>query len=257
MGSRGDLKILIADIERIKGRAEVEFFDLGDFKNRRIHADDVLSWPRTICAGYLWYPNKQPLFVAEWDDGGREQFLYTLWEQFECADIVVGHNMRGFDRKKLNTEWRDIGLPPPSPVKVIDTLAVARSEFGDESRTLDAMNRRMGIDAKVDKYDHNVAMAAVNGSKVNQKRIRRYCCGDVRASREHYEFVLPWIKGHPHVMPSSKTEDCVCPRCKSKDTHYIGEWSPGVYIYALYRCNKCGGPFKTEYLRRGPSIKAL
>ncbi len=52
---RTHAKILTVDIERMKGAAEVEFWDLGDFKNRRIHADTVTQWPRTICAAWRWY----------------------------------------------------------------------------------------------------------------------------------------------------------------------------------------------------------
>src|SRR5690349_16180681 len=49
MSKRQELKILVYDIERMKGSASVEFWSLSDFKNRRIHADDVTAWPRTIC----------------------------------------------------------------------------------------------------------------------------------------------------------------------------------------------------------------
>ena len=53
-------RILVADIERLPGYAKVQhrgltvegsFWDLNSFKHtigRRIHPDDVVSWPRTI-----------------------------------------------------------------------------------------------------------------------------------------------------------------------------------------------------------------
>ena len=60
-------RVVTLDIERIPGRARVkhrgltiegEFWDLNGWKHtigRRIHADDVLEWPRTICAAWRWY----------------------------------------------------------------------------------------------------------------------------------------------------------------------------------------------------------
>ena len=57
-------RVVTLDIERIPGRARVkhrgltiegEFWDLSGWKHtigRRIHADDVLEWPRTICAAW-------------------------------------------------------------------------------------------------------------------------------------------------------------------------------------------------------------
>ena len=67
------VRILTFDIERIPGVAKVqhrgltiegEFWDLGGWKHtigRRIHADDVLEWPRTICAAGRWYGQKEEI----------------------------------------------------------------------------------------------------------------------------------------------------------------------------------------------------
>src|SRR5690606_41248478 len=59
--------VLVHDIERVPGVARVQhrglviegdFWDLGSWKDtirRRIHPDDVIEWPRTICAAWNWY----------------------------------------------------------------------------------------------------------------------------------------------------------------------------------------------------------
>ena len=64
-------RVVTLDIERIPGRARVkhrgltiegEFWDLSGWKHtigRRIHADDVLEWPRTICAAWRWYGEEE------------------------------------------------------------------------------------------------------------------------------------------------------------------------------------------------------
>ena len=155
-------KILVLDIERMKGSASIEFWDLSDFKNRRIPADAVTEWPRSICAAWGWVGKDKIHFASEWDDGRRGMLIKT-WEAFDRAEYVVGHNLQNFDAKKLNSEWRDIGLTPPSPYRVIDTLRVARSAFGDESKTLDSLTKRCGLESKTDRYDVEVARAALAG----------------------------------------------------------------------------------------------
>jgi hypothetical protein len=147
VAKRQELKILIYDIERMKGSAPVEFWSLSDFKNRRIHADDVTAWPRTICIAWRFLGDTETQFASEWDDGQRGMHK-RIWEAFDTADITVGHNSKAFDEKHLNTGWRDLGMKPPSPTKPIDTLSAARSRFGDESKTLDALCQRIGLQAR-------------------------------------------------------------------------------------------------------------
>src|SRR4249919_3372234 len=173
---------LILDIERFKGRAEIEFWDLGDYKNRRIHADSVVEWPRNICVAWMFMGDKKVSFASEWDDG-PEQMHRRIWEALDKAQIHSGHNVARFDIRKLNTGFREHDLGLPSPSKPVDTLTEARKVFGDESMTLDALCKRMGIPSKVNKYDLEVARAACAGDKRAQKEIREYCCGDVLASR--------------------------------------------------------------------------
>ena len=249
-----EVKTLVLDIERMKGAANIEFWSLSDFKNRRIHADDVTEWPRTICVAWRFVGAKKVEFASEWDDG-QQGMHQRIWDAVNQADIVVGHNSQSFDMRALNTGWRDLGIQPPAPYKNIDTLRTAQSVFGDESRTLDALTRRLGIAHKTDRYD--VDRQACAGHKPSQRRIRSYNCGDVVASTELYWAFLPWTKNHPHVAPMLGLDHLVCGRCGSDDVERDGTYSPAVYIYNRYRCNTCGGPFKAEYQLRGPSVKAL
>jgi len=164
---RSDARILTIDIERLPGRARMEhrgltiegdFWDLSGWKyiiGRRIHPDDVIEWPRTICAAWKWHGTPRVHFAAEWLPGDTS-WLHAAWDAYDEADIVVGHNLAGFDTKKLRGAWLELGLPEPRPFKTIDTLKVAR-EFGFESNTLDALCKRLGIPAKTDKYSVEIA----------------------------------------------------------------------------------------------------
>lgn len=251
-----ELVTVILDIERMKGSASVEFWSLSDFKNRRIHADDVTEWPRTICAAWRTLGDRQTMFASEWTDG-PEGLARATWEAYDAADIVVGHNLAGFDTKHLNTMWRDHGLMPPSPYKVIDTLQVARRTFGDESKTLDALAKRMRFAGKNDRYDVEVARKALAGHGPSQRKIERYNRGDLDPTEALYVTMLPWIKSHPHVAPDLANGVDVCPRCASKKIERNGTWAPAVHRYLVYRCTDCGGNFKTTIHAKGPSVMTL
>src|SRR4249919_3011984 len=97
-------RILFLDIERMKGSATIEFWSLNDYQGRRIHADSVTEWPRTICAAWKWYGAKRVEFTSEWADGPETMFK-RCWDAYDQADIVVGHNIDGFDTKHLNQAW--------------------------------------------------------------------------------------------------------------------------------------------------------
>ena len=253
-------RILTLDIERIPGRARVkhrgltiegDFWDLSGWKHTigyRIHPDDVLEWPRTICAAWRWYGTRRVEFAAEWLSD-RKTFLGQCWDLFDEAEIVVGHNMAGFDAKKLSGEWwADLGLTPPSPYKVVDTLKVARSRFSLESNTLQALLTRRGLAGKTDKYSIEMARAAVAGDRKAQRQIRAYNAGDIHASELLYDDVRGWIPGHPHIGLYSGEEES-CPNCGSLDLEPHGWAHTAVTAYAGYRCSNCGAPCRRTHIK--------
>jgi hypothetical protein len=243
-------KILVLDIERMKGQATVEFWDLGDFKNRRIHADDVTLWPRTICVAWQWLGESKVHFAAEWDTGHRGDMLEQVWKAYDEAAIVVGHNLQGFDTKKLESEWWLMGLPTPSPYKTVDTLKVARSTMGMESNTLDAICKRAGIVSKTDRYDVEVARAACAGDKKAQKQIKAYNVGDIHATTALYLSLRGRIPGHPHIGEIN-VEERRCNQCGSGNLQRNGVTRAVVIDYVLYRCGDCGANVKgTKHSRQ-------
>jgi len=242
-------KILVADIERVPGRfkgkyrgleTEGDFWSLSDYQRiiGRIRPDDVTEWPATVCAAYRFVGKKRVDFTSVWDDGDFGMH-YTLRNLVDEADIIVGHNMANFDLKHLRTGWRDLGIAPPSPVKVEDTLRVARREFGDESRTLDALTKRLGISSKTDKYDVKTARAAVAGDRKAQKKIRSYNIGDVEASEALYLALRPWDSQAVHYGLYDKTSADQC-RCGSTNLKQDGKAYTAAGVYQKYRCRDCG-----------------
>lgn len=231
--------VLTLDIERLPGSFTADFWDLNAFKNRRIHPDLVTEWPRTICVAWRWYGTKRVEFASEWDDG-REAMLRRVWEAYDRADVLYGHNVDRFDTRHLNTEWRDLGMSAPSPFKILDTLKEARKTFGDESKTLAALTQRLGIDTKTDKYEVEVARAALAGDKAAQRKLQRYNEGDIVASEALVDRLRGWIPSHPHNLTGTIDDRPTCNQCWGDNLEPNGIKLAQQISYRLYRCRDCG-----------------
>ena len=280
-----EVKIAVVDIERAMGYFEWEnyrgsrviedgverkvggltisgdFWSLNDYMKviGRIPWEAIKERSRNICAAWGWIGSDEIHFASEWDDG-RDGLAKKLWHVLDKADIVVGQNMRNFDRKHIQTELlmsANYGNRPPSPFKVIDTLTILRSEFAFESNKLDAACTFMGLPAKTDHLNYEFTKAAVNGDKEAQKRMEEYNKGDIIATTELYLKLLPWIKNHPNVAPIRGALEVLCQRCGSDDVTREGYFSPAVLVYRKYRCNTCGGNFRSTHELKGATAKNI
>ena len=259
-----NLNAVTLDIERLPGQHSTwhrgqtitgPFWDLNEIKawtGKRIHADDVSEWPRTICAAWKWYDQPDTVFAAEWEVGGYDGFMRAVWDVFDQADLIIGHNADRFDARHLMGGWVEMGLPAPSPYKVIDTLKIARGTFAYESNTLDALNKRLGIDAKTDKYDSRVAKAAVAGDKEAQDRIRFYNMGDIAASEALFDRLRPFAKGIPHL--GMWTDDALaCPSCGHTMTATGKTVHANVQRYEHLTCPNCGSHARGTATLKNPT----
>ena len=257
-------RVVTLDIERIPGRARVkhrgltiegEFWDLGGWKHtigRRIHADDVLEWPRTICAAWKWYDQPDTVFAAEWEVGGYDGFMRAVWDVFDRADLIIGHNADRFDARHLMGGWAEMGLPAPSPYKVVDTLKTARGTFAYESNTLDALNKRLGIDAKTDKYDVKIARAAVNGDREAQAVLESYNRGDIVASEALFDRLRPYARNIPHLGMWTDDE-LACPSCGHSMTVTGKTVHANVQKYEHLTCPNCGNHARGTTTLKNPT----
>ena len=258
------VRALTIDIERLPGQVSVQHrgftidgpvWDLNALKHiigRRIHADDVIEWPRTICAAARWYGEDEVMFAAEWEVGGYDGFMRRVWEWVDEADILIGHNMAAFDSKHLMSGWAEMGLPAPSPYKVIDTLKIARGSLNMESNTLDSLAKRLGVESKSDKYDVRVAQAAVNGDREAQARIEDYNRGDIVASEALFDRLRPYARNIPHLGMWTDDE-LACPSCGSTMTATGKTVHANVQRYEHLTCPNCGSHARGTTTLKNPT----
>lgn len=244
-----DLRILTIDIERLPGKAWV-FDQKTNFISYRNFDED----PRTICAAWRWYGQRQVEFAAEWD-GGHEAFIRRTWDLYHEADIVYTYNGIRFDNAILRGDWLTYGLRPPRPWKDVDLYAVMR-QFGFISKSLDYTTKRLGRPGKQLHYSVDMAADAVNGDEKARRKMGKYNRGDIELTEWLADYLRPWIKNHP--FPRALGDEHQCNHCGSSDLELDGRRYRAVVLdYAAYQCRRCGGWVRGGWEARASNTRGV
>ena len=120
---------------------------------------------------------------------------------------------------------------------VIDTLQVAKRNFGFDSNSLASLAIRMGCTYKKDSGGIEMMERAVSGDPDAQEHLEVYCDGDIQTMYEIYHVMYNWNNQHLNV-----SENCSCTRCGSGNLEKRGfvETQTGASKYQRYRCKDCG-----------------
>ncbi len=161
-----------------------------------------------------------------------------VWKLLDEADIVIGHNARSFDIKKLNYRFIVNGLTPPSPSKIVDTLVSMKAVAKAPSNKLDSLGRVMKIGQKLEHEGWALWKKCYLGDKGAWKRMKKYNKQDVDLLEKWYLILRPWIKGHPNVG-LLKGELHACPNCGSGKIHKRGLSYSRVGFSQRYQCVSC------------------
>ena len=225
-------RILILDVERLPGTAYA-----WSPRTKYIPPRQFIEWPRLLCFAARWYGHKTPIFESEWRD--RDQMIRRSWELYDEADMVVTYYGSRADNPWLRSEWIEAGFTPPKPHRDVDLYRVV-GQFGFESKSLDSVTRRLGRDGKETHYSITDAVAASEGDRKAQARLRSYNIGDVELTEWLYDRLRGWISNHPHVGDFG--DQIRCNQCGSDELELQPTRYKAVVIdYALYRCQSCGG----------------
>ncbi len=206
-------------------------------------------------------------FSAKWlddpkviykDTGGRgtgkvrddKALLQEIWNILDEADIVIAQNGQAFDVKKINARMIMAGMKPYSPIKIIDTMLVAKRHFSFTSNKLAWLSEHL---TTAKKSEHKLFPGFelwAECLKDNAKawaEMKKYNCVDTIATEELYLKLRPWIEGHPNIAVYSEIEAMVCPKCASKNVQKRGKSYTQFGEYHRFQCKDCGGWSRSRY----------
>ena len=130
------------------------------------------------------------------------QLLLELWSLLNEADIVVGQNSKRFDTKKANARFILNGLPKPSTYRQIDTLEVAKRQFGFTSNRLEYLSDKLCTTHKKSKHKkfhgHELWSECLKGNMEAWEEMESYNRDDVLALEELYNILSSWDNTLPN-----------------------------------------------------------
>jgi len=167
-----------------------------------------------------------------------KRVVKKMWKLINEADIVVGHNIKQFDLKKLNWRWLIHGLDEPMHYKPVDTLTIARGKFGASSRALDYLTKELKIPNKTS-TNYDLWKACDRGEAKALKKMDTYCQNDILINEALYIRMRGWASTHPNL--GLYAEEQVCRNCASPDiVPQLKLAATPANKYRTYRCSKCG-----------------
>ncbi|AMM44734.1 exonuclease [Xanthomonas phage f30-Xaj] len=163
------------------------------------------------------------------------------------ADIVIAHNGKKFDMRKIRARMAHNRMPPIPDVRVIDTLLESRKQFGFTSQKLIYLSEKFGPDG-MRKNEHGAFpgvklwVGCQTGNQEAWDEMESYNVPDVLALEGVWEELRPWYQGAQNLAVFNETHDGhTCPNCGSTDVRRKGTRYTQVGHYARYQCNGCGG----------------
>lgn len=170
-----------------------------------------------------------------------KQILLSLRDLLDEADIVIAHNGKKFDIKKINARFLKYGILPPSPFRMIDTLRVAKAHFALTSNKLDYIARYLGLGRKIDTGGLDLWLRCMAGDLKAWALMVEYNIQDVILLEKVYLKLLPWISNHPNLAVYRSSALASCPKCSSTNLQWRGYVFTAVGRYRRFQCNDCGG----------------
>lgn len=242
MNRKPSPRILVLDIETSPVLGYVWSLWKQNVSLNMINADWCIL---SFCAKWLGEPeiiyhdNSKQKNVE--DDFRLLKYLHRLMDK---ADLIVAHNGKSFDVRKINARFLLNGMPPPSPFQVVDTLLETRKHFAMTSAKLEYLTDKL---CTTKKLKHAKFPGFELWAQCLQKNpeawaeMRAYNEADVVSLEELYLILRPWMDGHPNVANFAEPEKPSCPKCGSDHVIQKGYRHTQVGRYIRYRCNDCGG----------------
>ena len=237
-------KILVLDIET----SPIESWTWGIW-DQNVGLEQIKTEWTILSFSAKWIGQSKTIFRHTGGRGAEnvrddKELCGQLWKLLNEADIIVGQNARKFDIRKINARLAVHGYGPYSPVRVVDTMVVAKRVFGFTSHKLAWMSQYMTDTPKSKHKKFPGFELWVECLKDNPKaweEMRKYNVIDVIATEKLYKRLVPWMHNHPNMSAYSGGEALACSHCGSEKVVKEGFHYTDAGKYQQYSCKSCGG----------------
>lgn len=127
--------------------------------------------------------------------------LEKLWDLLNEAHVVIGHNAKRFDVKKINARLIMNGFPKPSHYRVIDTMLIAKANFAMTSNKLEYLTDKL-CTTKKSKHNkfpgHSLWTECLKNNPEAWQEMEEYNIDDVLSLEELYNVLSSWDNRLPN-----------------------------------------------------------
>ena len=232
-------RILYYDIETSLAKS----YHWGQWKQnlsvkQQIQESHMLSHAWAWNDGEVFSSVLTPEEVLSQDD---ERIVYECWSLLDNCDVVVAHNGKRFDIKKVNGYFLKYGLPKPSSYKIIDTLEIAKKNFNLPFKSLEYLAKFLGVELKQDSGGIQTWIDCDRGCPEALETMRYYNEGDIVSLRDIHKRMKGWDNNGVNIALYNEEHDALCTHCGSDDVQVLTDkfaYTP-QRKYQLLRCNSC------------------
>lgn len=191
-------RILFIDIET--RQLSLEGFGLF---NQNFSLEQIAEDWSILSVSYKW-AGEDEVYYHDVSEMTEDDLLAIVYERYNEADFICGHNARRFDHKKLRARWIARGFQPNSPVRILDTCEIAKTEFGFTSNKLQYLTNLL---CKKHKKSGHLKFPGfllwrefIRGNPEAIEEMREYNMIDVTSLEELFFILEPWSTKLPNFQ---------------------------------------------------------
>lgn len=233
-------KILVLDIET----SPLITYTWGLF-NQMIGTNQIVEDTYVISYAAKWL-DEDKIFYRDQrnkkDISDNKELLKEVRDLIDKADILLTHNGKSFDYKRLNAEFVLNKITKPSSVRHLDTLTIVKKHFRFTSNKLAFLTHKLCTKHKKlehGKYPGMELWKACLDNKLDAwKEMELYNKEDVKSLEEFYHIIKPWDDSINYNVYYHTTEH-IC-KCGSREFKKNGCDYRKSTVVQRYACKKCG-----------------
>lgn len=246
--SKSSPRVLILDVETAPILAYVWGLWENNVAINQIHSDWHLL---SFACKWLDDPPSKIIYADQRNAKNIENdksLLEKLWHLLNEADIVIGQNIKSFDKRKVNARFLHNGLPPPSSYRLIDTLSISKKHFALTSHKLEYMSDHFNTKYKKLKHDKfpgfSLWSECLKGNKKAFQEMEKYNKYDILSTEELYKTLMPW-DNTINFNIYTDNEDIVC-HCGSMNFKLNGFAYTSSGKFQRYCCKDCNSESRSK-----------
>lgn len=249
------VKTLLLDIETAPNLAYVWRF----FKEN-ISPVQVMENSSILCWAAKWLDD-DTIHYCDIRGSSEKVMLKEMNKFLDKADVVIGHNVSGFDMPKIRGRSLVHGLTPASPYKEIDTWRIAKREFGFDSNSLEYLAKVFNLTPKKSHKKFpgfKLWVEVLANNPEAWQEMEDYNIQDVDTLEELYLKLRGYDRKHPNMAVFEEEGNAIlCPKCGADASKPRGFYYTNVGKYQRYRCSSCGGWHRSRYTILDADAKKL